>query len=79
MNEHFIMGKARNLSPCRIVQISTLLSETTLKQREIAYKLGVSKQTVSAIKRKMDHGENFSLQKVLNYDPKKPLPDKTEK
>lgn len=58
------MGKSNDLSPRKIGQISILLSETSLKQKEIANKLGVSKQTVSRIKKKIENNEELDSNRV---------------
>ena len=46
------MGKVRDLGLRKVEQISVLLQETTLKQKEIAKKLNVSTQTIINIKKK---------------------------
>lgn len=46
------MGKNKDISPHKIGQIEVYLSDTTFKQTEIAKKLNVSTQTISAIKKK---------------------------
>ena len=46
------MGKGKDISPHKIGQIEVYLSETTFKQKDIAKKLNVSTQTISAIKKK---------------------------
>jgi len=58
------MGKSRDLSPRKIGQISILLGETSLKQKEIANKLGVSKQTISNIKKKIQNNEELDSKRV---------------
>lgn len=69
------MGKVRDLSPRKIGQISVLLSETTLKQKEIAKKLKVSTQTVSNIKKKLEYGQSLASNRVGKCGrPKKTTP-----
>ena len=48
------MGKRKNLSRRKKGQISVLL-----KQKEIAKKLNISTQTVSAIRKKLEMGRNI--------------------
>lgn len=57
------MGKNSDLSPRKVSQIQLLLSETALKQREIARKLGVSTQTVSVIKKKIDSNVDLAAKR----------------
>ena len=47
------MGKWKDICPHKIGQIEVYLSETTFKQKDIAKKLNVSTQTISAIKEKI--------------------------
>ena len=58
------MGKKRDLSPRKIGQIELLISETQLKQRDIARKLRVSTQIVSVIKKKIDSGTELGSKRV---------------
>jgi DNA-directed RNA polymerase I, II, and III subunit RPABC1 len=51
------MGKKKDLSPRKIGQIHVLLENTTLKQKEIANKLHISKQTVSSVKKQLNFGK----------------------
>lgn len=53
------MGKRSDLSPRKIGQVKVLLSDSALKQKEIAKKLNISCQSVSNIKKKMDKGINL--------------------
>ena len=48
------MGRRRDLSPRKNGKIELLLSETQMKQTEIAQKMGVSTQIVCAFKKKID-------------------------
>ena len=57
-------GKKNDLSPRKFGQIEVLFSETQLKQREIAQKLGVSTQIVSVIKKKTDSGSELGSKSV---------------
>jgi len=58
------MGKRKDISPYKIGQIEVYLSETTFKQKDIAKKLNVSTQTISAIKKKMENKEGVLAKRV---------------
>ena len=58
------MGKLSDLSPRKVGQINVLLTNSSLKQKEIAKKLGVSSQTVSVIKKKMKNNEHLYSNKI---------------
>ena len=60
------MGKGKDISPHKIGQIEVYLSETTFKQKDIAKKLNVSTQTISAIKKKMENKEGLLAKRVGN-------------
>ena len=45
-------------------QISVLLKHSDLKQKEIAKKLNISTQTVSAIKKKLEMGRNIQSSRM---------------
>ena len=53
------MGKRKDLSRRKKGQISVLLKHSDLKQKEIAKKLNISTQTVSAIRKKLEMGRNI--------------------
>ena len=53
------MGKRKDLSPRKKVQIIVLLKHNDLKQKEIAKKLNISTQTVSALVKKLEIGRSI--------------------
>jgi DNA-directed RNA polymerase I, II, and III subunit RPABC1 len=65
------MGKNKDISPHKIGQIEVYLSDTTFKQTEIAKKLNVSTQTISAIKKKIKNKEDVSAKRVGNCGRKR--------
>lgn len=65
------MGKQKDISPHKIGQIEVYLSETTFKQKDIAKKLNVSTQTISAIKKKMENKEGVLAKRVGNCGRKR--------
>lgn len=73
------MGKNSDLSPRKVGQIQVLLSNTPLKQREIARKLGVSTQTVSVIKKKIDSGVNLASKRVGKCGRKRKTTPRTDR
>ena len=65
------MGKRKDISPYKIGKIEVYLSETTFKQKDIAKKLNVSTQTISAIKKKMENKEGVLAKRVGNCGRKR--------
>ena len=65
------MGIKNDLSPRKKGQIRVLLEETSLKQAEIAKKLGVSTATITQIKKKMQKGEDLKYKRVGNCGRKR--------
>ena len=65
------MGKVSDVGPRKVGQITVLLNENTLKQKEIATKLRVSAQTVSNIKKKLEYGHSLSSNRVGKCGRKK--------
>lgn len=57
------MGKCSDLSPRKKGQIRVLIEESGLKQFEIAKKMGISVQSVSAIKKKMDRKQSIETKR----------------
>ena len=53
------MEKRKNLSPRKKGQISLLLKHGDPKKKEIAKKLNISTQTVSAMRKKLEMGRNI--------------------
>ena len=49
----------KDLSPRKKGQISVLVKQSDLKQKEIAKKLNISTQTVSAVRTKLEMGRNI--------------------
>lgn len=73
------MGKKCDLSPRKLGQIQVLLSDTPLKQREIARKLGVSTQTISVIKKKIDSGVDLASKRVAKCGRKRKTTPRTDR
>jgi len=73
------MGKKSDISPRKIGQIKVLLSESGLKQREIAKKLSVSTQTVSVIKRKFDNDVNIDAKRIGKCGRKRKTTPRTDR
>jgi transposase len=65
------MGKKSDLSPRKIEKIESMLSYSNLKQREIAKIMGVSKQIISVIKKKISLGENTHPNRIGRCGRKK--------
>ena len=73
------MGKNCDLSPRKVGQIKVLLSENSLKQREIARKLRVSTQTISVIKKKIDNGVDLAAKRVAKCGRKRKTTPRTDR
>jgi transposase len=73
------MGKNSDLSPRKVGQIKLLLCESLLKQREIAVKLGISPQTVSVIKKKIDRGVDIASKRIGRCGRKRKTSPRTDR
>lgn len=58
------MGKSADFSPRKAGQVKVLLQNSTMMQREIAQELGVSTQSVSLIKKKLEKGLSLENKRV---------------
>ena len=73
------MGKKSDSSPRKVGKIQVLLSETALKQQEIARKMGVSSQTVSVIKKKIDCNVDLTVKRVGKCGRKRKTTPRTDR
>lgn len=73
------MGKRSDLSPRKIGQIKVLISDSALKQKDIAKKLNISCQSVSNIKKKMDKGLNLDSSRTGKCGRKKKTTPRTDR